>query len=862
MISTMTSTELVSENAFHLNKPSKSIFNGLSCREFPNFNLLYGFISNKMGMKVQLKKKHLLRYGNEHTHYRKYLKNVRHIEDIQYIAVEYHHAKHGFGRIQADDSLSMSLFKRVTRHSFCINKYIDVDMENCHLKIFFEKAKQIGLTYEKIEGLITYCQNPKYWRQEIIKYYGLKDRLENDGTTTLAKDQAKSLTFVLAFGGGIDGIHKWKHENNIPRGNDLPIIKKLESSLLLVREEIWNQNQHIVNELIEIDENFRNKDLEARKRSLTGIWAQTWERIIQEECIAFVVNNYKVQLRDIIPSQDGMMLLKEQCEDIDFNKLFQTFNHIIKKKYSIDVTWCIKEFDEAINIPSCSIMPIDITFEDLEKGERHISELIAPAFKSTFKYFSVEKENYWYILTNNIWVKNIRIDEYRIIKILQNYIEEEILRLFNKWKEETNEDKKKELSKKETATKKHYEKVGKGNYVKQLTIYLSSLLKDNKFPQKLDKTAGKFVFNDCILDLKTGMEKSIVPEDYISFTNDINYHDLSKPDLEKRVYLKNVFKKIYNNKDTHLEYGLSALGFSLTGESHLEKAIFCLKDGTDSSKGNNGKSFIFAVLRQLFPNLVASTNYKVFEEKCSNPHKYIKDWRNIRILYCDEGSNNKVSAELVKIIGDGRELTYEVMFGYTDVINIHFKLFLCSNKIFNVGKDNDAVFNRYREMIMCSSFDIDRTEDDYDNLKFIADTQLIDTLLVEYRDELIHMFIDYAKQYYEKGLPALPVEFAKATAETKMKNNDFAVWFWKYYEIGDPNDRISMDEIMKNPYQGLDKESMIKEIKNINLNFNKELKGFGKKKVTKKNNDGVEEVVEVPIRGGIECIRKKTIEEE
>jgi phage/plasmid-associated DNA primase len=841
-------TDALPISVFQLEKPPKSIFVGLECREFPDFPVIYGFIANKMGIK--LRKKKLEKYGDEQTHYKKYLKQVKWLEELQYISVEYSHSKHGYARIQALNSLSLALFRRVSRHAFCKGKYIDCDLVNCHLQFFKEYAKLFGFTDEEMEGLIEYCRDPKYWRAEIVRHYELKDRTEDDGSITLAKDQAKELCIRLAFGGS---LRAWKFENQVKRGQDLPIVAKLESSLQLIRDEIWNANPQMIQNLEENDEDFSAKSSEDKKKSLMAIWSQTKERLIQEECIAYLVKNFpSVQLRDVISSQDGMMVLAEQMKGIDIPLLFQRFKELIKRKFNIQMTWVVKEFDEALSVPRCSTMPIDITLDDLEKGEREIAGLIAPAFKTTFKFWNIKKEKCWYILNRNIWEVSSYPDEYRIIKVLQEYIEEEKMRIWKAWKDEKDEDRKKELGKKEAAVKKHYEKVGKGNYASQLIKYLGSLLKDNDFPEKLDNTKGLFVFKDCLLDLKTGEPRAIVPEDYITFVNDIEYLKLPPPNKKKMDFILSNLKKTFNNNQEHLEYGLSAIGYSLTGDAGLEKAIYCFKDGTDAEKGNNGKSLPFKLLKGIFPKIVDDTPYKVFEENFKNSHKFIRDWRPLRILYCDEGSKNKVNAELVKLVGAGEPIKNEIMFGYKETIIPQFKFFLCSNVLFNVGKDADAVFNRYKELAFNSHFDTEREEDNYETLEFRADKNLPDTMLAEYKDELIHLFIGYALKYYKNGgMPPLPAEFAKATALTKMKNNDFAVWFWNNFEIGEGN--ISIDTLLSCSTKITDRKTMFAELKKIEIKSDKDLTGFGKKK-----NEKGEDVY---IKGGIVGFVKKESDE-
>ena len=48
-----------------------------------------------------------------------------------------------------------------------------------------------------------------------------------------------------------------------------------------------------------------------------------------------------------------------------------------------------------------------------------------------------------------------------------------------------------------------------------------------------------------------------------------------------------------NNNDEHLEYFLSFIGYAFIGNAHLEKAFYSCIDGTDNSKGDNGKTLFF-----------------------------------------------------------------------------------------------------------------------------------------------------------------------------------------------------------------------------------------------------------------------------
>ena len=381
-------------------------------------------------------------YEDEQTHYRNYLKKVKYDENDKFIRVSYNNSKHGWGRVQAERSLSGSLFHRPTRHSIFQEKYLDFDIVNCQIQILLEFAKKVGMT--DLEGLETYCRNPKGIRKDIAEYYGLREIRTEDGVIITPYEQAKKLPIRLAFGGGIS---RWKNEFNVPRMPDLPLVVKIEKALRKICLLIVEANPDLKDDL-EDNPEFQVKSDDEKNRSVMGLFAQTWERIIQEECVAYLVRNFKsVQLRDIISSQDGMMVLKKQVEGIDLDLLFRCFNQLIKSKFDLDIKWIVKDFDEAINIPLSKNVPIDVSLEDLDKGERFIAELIAPAFQDRMKFWEVDKEKCWYILNSkNIWVKQPKADKYDVIKHLQNYIDEEKERVWKLYKKEQSEDKKKALA--------------------------------------------------------------------------------------------------------------------------------------------------------------------------------------------------------------------------------------------------------------------------------------------------------------------------------------------------------------------------------------------------------------------------------
>jgi len=836
VLANSTTTDLDNtDSSFYLPRQPDSIFVGLKCREYPDMPLIYGFLHKQMGIKLR---KHIAKiYPDEQTHYKNYIKIYNYDED--YIETKYYLPNHKWGRINPKRSLSLSLFHRPSRHSFALKNYLDFDIINAQLQVLLELAKidKLDLT----GGLQEYCENPKKCRYAIAEYYKLKDKITKEGYYLTAYEQAKKLPIRLAFGGG---IYTWKKEFVSIRIADMPLIDNLMADLVLLRNRIVKVNPHIRTDLAnEKSEDWNTKTEIEKDRSVMAFFAQTWERIIQEYCIADLVRTYNLSLGDIIPSQDGFMPLKKIINDknIVINDLFDRFNRIILKKFGIDIKWSEKAFDEAFPIVPSDIIPIYLTLDDLRLGEAKVAETIYPAFKKKLIYSN--KTNLWYYTDKqNIWCKTKYANDFLVAKTIQYYIKPIIEELWKLYREAEGDEKIKKFKKDIDEANKLYNSVGKSSYVGQFVKYLRTLLTDNNFECKLDNTGGKIVFADGIFDLKTAeFRRGIYKEDYVSYTLSVNYP--TDFGTQKMNNLKTILKKILNWNDEHLEYYLSVLGYAFTGDAHLEKSIYYIVDGT-GGRGDNGKTFFLDVLTHLFPEYVKQADPRLLEASNTKSHKQLPELNGSRIAWLDEGTKNKVNATLIKKIGDGMRINTDIMYGNTVDLVVSYKMFVCSNHIPKIDKDEEAVYNRYKQIQFCSHFD--RTgsveEENYETLDFIADTKLGDELKANYCDEIMSLLLEYGMKYYEKGLPSIPQKFIEAVNKTKKENNEFAKWFYKNYKATKVGHNISIDEIESISSYGRD--DIIKELKGIGIKWNKNLKEFDvKTKIVKGE--------EIAIRGGI-----------
>ena len=254
-------------------------------------------------------------------------------------------------------------------------------------------------------------------------------------------------------------------------------------------------------------------------------------------------------------------------------------------------------------------------------------------------------------------------------------------------------------------------------------------------------------------------------------------------------------------------------------------------DGTENGKGDNGKTFFFDILNTLMPNYVYKSKGSMIEDGNAKIHKQLCMTKGKRLVWLDEFSTKKTNAVLMKEIADGKTIENEVMFGTSESINILYKMFILSNHIPKVDSNEEAVYNRYKQVSFGSHFDRTgmRQKEDADRLLFIADCSLSDKLKNEYYNEIFNIIIEYAAKYFVNKLPQIPEKFQKDAQETKLKNDEFRMWFNDNCEEGG---RVSIEVVVEK--SGFSRDFIICGMKRMGLKFEKDMMGMGKNVFTNK----------------------------
>jgi phage/plasmid-associated DNA primase len=448
----------------------------------------------------------------------------------------------------------------------------------------------------------------------------------------------------------------------------------------------------------------------------------------------------------------------------------------------------------------------------------------AKVITQTLKHTLVLCSEKWYMVSSdNLWATQSE-PTYYITSEIRKYIDEGQKQTAHKISRAEGEAKDKliEIQKRYL---KAYRDISRPAFLSVITKNLKTLLCDRLFTEKIDKLTDHLAFKNGILNLKTRQfRRGILPSDYITQTIEYDYMPANP---EKTQYVKDVLLKILNNNPEHLEYFLSIIGYTFIGRPKLEKAFYFCVDKTTSSKGDNGKTFYFDILSNLMACYVYKTQGNFLEKNNTKKHKQLAKMKASRLVWLDEFGTNNMDAEFVKTLGDGLTTENEVMFGTSETINIQFKVFGLTNHLIRMASNEDAVFNRYTQISYGSHFDKTgtRTVEEPNKLLFIADKTLSDRLIQDYRNEIFGLVIEYANRYYSSGLPKVPTQFQADAQETKINNDEFAMWIHENC-IVDEDARVALKALV---YESGMPEKKIKEnMKRLGYVYNKELKGVGK----------------------------------
>ena len=405
-----------------------------------------------------------------------------------------------------------------------------------------------------------------------------------------------------------------------------------------------------------------------------------------------------------------------------------------------------------------------ISIKILEQGENNVAEYIKDQLSAKLVFCN----NKWFVLntTSNLWTV-VKIPYATIITHIQKKIDESRNITLTLKDRTDDENKKKEYDDFDKKYRAFYTKVTGGSYSTQITKLLQEYLLDGEFENKLDTIPYKIAYKNGIMDLKTlKFRYGLKSSDYLTRTIPFDYEESTD---EQILNIKYELLKICNMKPDHLDYYLSCLGYSLTGDASRIQEFYSLRGQTAS----NGKSIVFECLTKIIPNYVLKLESNILEETYGSRHKEYATWRGVRLAWINELSTKRQDENVIKDLADGTAVRYKVLYGDMNTMPVNLKLFIVSNNTLKIKADN-GIQRRLKMMQLDSEF-IDGIEDDLEKCRFKKDTSFGLKLQNEDKHALLNLLYSYSKQFVDDNyqLKPHPKEWMKEGKEVIKNNNTF-----------------------------------------------------------------------------------------
>jgi P4 family phage/plasmid primase-like protien len=653
-----------------------SIFDNINIKEYTNIRKVKGFISKSQGINYEGKKKYQeisKMYINEYVQMKSYLKNYD--VDKNIFNVKLYLSKHKYGRIQYDANASLSIFHRPTRHAYCENIYIDIDIVNSMPSILYEICKLNNYELTNIKNLEYYVKNRDKLIEELSKYYD----------TT--KEKAKKLLLIIMCGGKYE---TWLKEEDIDVMNidKYIFITHIEKELESLRDIVYYSNEDIRNIKLE-----KWNNIYKEKKGVFALWYQTIERQIQETMILYLVKEKLFNLNEIVPCQDGFMILNKYWYD----KIIEDCENEIKNKYGINIHLKKKEFDEKIEIEDYEGELLN-NFNFLKTTTDFLKYIYeCPEFKD--KLYKQDDKTYY------IYNEGIRIFEQVTSQDIRQKISEYVLdllrdnvyllndKLYNKYEVKYGDEMSKIL--RDYRINNNIYKI-----FNKLECFIP--IKDNKVIYIGERDCK--IFNDKVIYKNNKIYDTINSKIYTSneiierdetfkfnYYIDLEYNNnLGNNEFE---YSKRYFNDIFCNNEDTVQSVLNIMKTCIAGIQM--KYIFCCV----GEKGNNGKSVFFDIV---FKNIMGKTmdvinkNLIIETKTKSNLNTEFERLDQIKVGYVSEFKSTDIfSNDTIKSITGGDAMTLRTLNTKEKTIKPTLNMFINSNELPRSAYNLDqAMFNR------------------------------------------------------------------------------------------------------------------------------------------------------------------------
>lgn len=221
--------------------------------------------------------------------------------------------------------------------------------------------------------------------------------------------------------------------------------------------------------------------------------------------------------------------------------------------------------------------------ENSDGAHYEIAIVLYKLYKHQFKCSSI-KHNTWYEFQNHRWV--YIENGYTLNLKISTELNTEFLKLMQFYYSQMSEGVKQDDNMKIADNiRKIIKKLKDTNFKKSVMAECTNLFYDHEFEEKLDSNRDIIGFNNGVYDLKQGIFRNGVPEDYLTFSTGYDYKsfNINHPDVKQVI---DFFSKIQPEPDMR-DYLLTLFASHLDGWNKQQKFILFTGYGGCHAKGTN-----------------------------------------------------------------------------------------------------------------------------------------------------------------------------------------------------------------------------------------------------------------------------------
>lgn len=378
-----------------------------------------------------------------------------------------------------------------------------------------------------------------------------------------------------------------------------------------------------------------------------------------------------------------------------------------------------------------------ILINSLSGTHYDVAYLLFSLYKDAYVCGTLRDGGLWYEFKNHRWQrieKGISLKQKISCELVQKY--RELSYYYKKMMIDGDKDKIEENNAMHKKCEEMIKKVKNTTFKESVMKECSLLFYDVDFLNKLDTNIFLLGFENGVYDLQNLVFRDGRPDDYLSFTTDMQYLPLSKCSEESKEEIHNFLNKILVKEDIR-EYVLRLLASILSGSTGDQKFHFW------TGTGGNGKSILIQLFEACLGQYTEKLSISILTQKraaSSSATPELVKTKGVRFICLQEPEQrDTMNIGYLKELTGGDVITARGLYADTIKFKPQFKMILCCNDFPEIPSTDNGTWRRIRVVPFESKF-VDNP-DPKEPLEFKKDTLLAEKLEL-FKETFMSILID------------------------------------------------------------------------------------------------------------------------